>query len=92
MNIGRDSTQYVTPSPRCDPSVSQHRPGGFALQNAKSKITTTWSSRTQRVMATDSVRQSSSHRFAPGFGSPLYSDTLRWQAMCEVTYLNTLSQ
>ena len=33
-------------------------PGGFALQNAKSKITTTWSSLTRRtrVMATDAVR------------------------------------
>ena len=32
-------------------------PGGFALQNAKSKITTTWSSRTRRtrVMATDAA-------------------------------------
>ena len=56
MSIGSDSTQYVAPSPRCDPSMSQHRPGGFALQNAKSKITTTWSSRTGRVMATDAVR------------------------------------
>ena len=57
MSIGSDSTQYVAPSPRCDPSMSQRRPGGFALQNAKSKITTTWSSRTRRtrVMATDAV-------------------------------------
>ena len=55
-SFGRDSTQYVAPSPRCDPSMSQRRPGGFALQNAKSKITTTWSSRTGRVMATDAVR------------------------------------
>ena len=63
MSIGSDSTQYVAPSPRCDPSMSQRRPGGFALQNAKSKITTTWSSRTRRVMATDAVRQTSSNRF-----------------------------
>ena len=58
MSFGSDSTQYVAPSPRCDPSMSQRRPGGFALQNAKSKITTTWSSRTRRtrVMATDAVR------------------------------------
>ena len=67
-------------------------PGGFALQNAKSKITTTWSSRTRRVMATDAVRQTSSNRFT----QPLvrHCIPIRWDGKqyVKVAHLNTVSQ
>ena len=89
MSIGSDSTQYVTPSPRCDPSMSQRLPGGFALQNAKSKITTTWSSWTRRVMATDAVRQTSSNSlwFATIFQyTQMASKYVKWHT--STPYLN----
>ena len=92
MSFGSDSTQYVAPSPRCDLSMSQRRLGGFALQNAKSKITTTWSSRTRRVMATDAVRETSSNRFT----QPLVRHyiPIRWDGKqyVKVAHLNTVSQ
>ena len=52
--------EAIAPMSFCTPhvvtkSMSQRRPGGFALQNAKWKTTTTW--RSPRRVATDAVHQ-----------------------------------
>eukprot|EP00435_Cladocopium_sp_Y103_P055951 s939_g18.t1 len=51
---------------RSIPILLGNASGGFALQNAKSKITTTWISRTRRVMATDAAMEAGRIRVLTG--------------------------